>query len=347
MAGDCWPTAPTSSTWAANSTAPGSRPITGEQELARLEPVVRALAHEAIALDRHLPRRHRRTLHRAGCRHRQRRLRPARRPRHGGGDPRPAAGPGHDARQGRARCRTPPTGRPTIVDLVRDVADWLSARVDAALAAGIAADQIVLDPGWGKFLSLEPAHSWELLARFDELVERLAPFPVVVGISRKGFFGVPAGRARSALAADQPRGGAEGGGADPDPPCAHGGAVRRRRRSGCAWRCRRGRPTPEGCADPASSSAAVRPNMGWRQSGQTSQNGASTKSRLCISGWGRRRASSSLTTSSSATRSRSISRGRQRAVSRAPVPPEPGLDAMQPGQDRRRGQAPCAAGRRR
>jgi dihydropteroate synthase len=30
-----------------------------------------------------------------------------------------------------------------------------------------------------------------LLARFEELVERLAPFPVVVGISRKGFFGVP------------------------------------------------------------------------------------------------------------------------------------------------------------
>ena len=93
------------------STAPGSRPITGEQELARLEPVVRAMAHEAIALDRHLPRRHRRTLHRAGCRHRQRRLRHARRPRHGRGGPRPQAGPGHDARQGRtAAARHRPTG---------------------------------------------------------------------------------------------------------------------------------------------------------------------------------------------------------------------------------------------
>ena len=54
------------------------------------------------ALDRHLPCGHRRTLHRAGCGHRQRRLRLARRPRHGRGDPRPQAGPGHDARQGRA-----------------------------------------------------------------------------------------------------------------------------------------------------------------------------------------------------------------------------------------------------
>ena len=49
----------------------------------------------------------------------------------------------------------------------------------------------MLDPGWGKFLSLDPDHSWELLARFDELVARLAPLPVAVGISRKGFFRVP------------------------------------------------------------------------------------------------------------------------------------------------------------
>ena len=46
MVGNCWPTAPISST-GGESTAPGSRPITGEQELARLEPVVRAMAHEA------------------------------------------------------------------------------------------------------------------------------------------------------------------------------------------------------------------------------------------------------------------------------------------------------------
>ena len=75
--------------------------------------------------------------------------------------------------------------------MVREVGDWLAARVDVALAAGIEASQLVLDPGWGKFLSLDPAHTWELLARFDELVVRLAPIPVLIGISRKGFFGVP------------------------------------------------------------------------------------------------------------------------------------------------------------
>ena len=102
------------------------------------------------------------------------------------------------------------TDRPAhYVDLVRDVADWLSARVDAALAAGIAADQIVLDPGWGKFRSLEPAHSWELLARFDELVERLA-VPDRGRHLAQGALRRAAGRARSAVAVDQPRGPAKG-----------------------------------------------------------------------------------------------------------------------------------------
>ena len=68
----------------------------------------------------------------------------------------------------------------------------------------------MLDPGWGKFLSLEPAHSWELLARFEELVARLTPIPVLVGISRKGFFGVPMAERDPALAAHQPGGGPEG-----------------------------------------------------------------------------------------------------------------------------------------
>ena len=172
------------------STAPGSRPITGEQELARLEPVVRAMAHEAtLSID---------TYHAATA---------ARCIELGAGivndvsamraDPDMAAvirdlGPVLIIMHAKDGPLPHATDRPAhYVDLVRDVADWLSARVDSALAAGIAADQIVLDPGWGKFLSLEPAHSWELLARFDELVERLAPFPVVVGISRKGLFGVP------------------------------------------------------------------------------------------------------------------------------------------------------------
>ena len=62
------------------------------------------------------------------------------------------------------------TNRPARYDdVVHDVGDWLARRIDVALRAGIPQERLVADPGWGRFLSLEPAHSWEMLARFDEL----------------------------------------------------------------------------------------------------------------------------------------------------------------------------------
>ncbi len=170
------------------STAPGSRPITSDDELARLEPVVRALAGEAVlSIDTY----HAATAERCvtlgaavvndvsalradpSMASVVRDLRPVLVMMHAKDGPLPHA-----------------TDRPAHYgDVVRDVSDWLSARIDVALAAGIDADQIVVDPGWGKFLSLEPAHSWEVLARFEELVARLTPIPVLVGTSRKGFLG--------------------------------------------------------------------------------------------------------------------------------------------------------------
>ncbi len=172
------------------STAPGSRPITSDEELRRLEPVVRALAGEAVlSIDTY----HAATAERCIMLGASvindvsalradpemvaivRDLRPVLVMMHAKDGPLPHA-----------------TDRPAHYDdVVRDVADWLSARVDVALKAGIDADQIVVDPGWGKFLSLEPDHSWEMLARFEELVARLTPIPVLVGTSRKGFFGMP------------------------------------------------------------------------------------------------------------------------------------------------------------
>lgn len=76
-------------------------------------------------------------------------------------------------------------------DVVREIGDFLEERVEHALARGIVAERLVLDPGWGRFVSLDPAHSFELLRRFDELVERFRPIPLLVGTSRKGFLGVP------------------------------------------------------------------------------------------------------------------------------------------------------------
>ncbi len=76
-------------------------------------------------------------------------------------------------------------------DLVNEVADFLLERAQAAVRAGIGAERIVLDPGWGRFLSLDPEPSWELLRAFASLAARLHPFPVMVAVSRKGFLPAP------------------------------------------------------------------------------------------------------------------------------------------------------------
>lgn len=70
-------------------------------------------------------------------------------------------------------------------DVVAEVRAELCQRVDAALAAGVSADRIVLDPGLG-FAKL-PAHNWRLSARLSELVA--LGFPVLVGASRKSYLG--------------------------------------------------------------------------------------------------------------------------------------------------------------
>ena len=70
-------------------------------------------------------------------------------------------------------------------DVVADVRTELLRQADAALAAGVEPDRIVLDPGLGFAKSAE--HNWALLARLDELVA--AGFPVLVGASRKSFLG--------------------------------------------------------------------------------------------------------------------------------------------------------------
>jgi dihydropteroate synthase len=70
-------------------------------------------------------------------------------------------------------------------DVVSDVRTELSARVDAALAAGVDRDQLVLDPGLG--FAKTAAHNWALLASLESLVA--LGFPVLVASSRKSFLG--------------------------------------------------------------------------------------------------------------------------------------------------------------
>ncbi|MCX4469646.1 dihydropteroate synthase [Micromonospora sp. NBC_01655] len=70
-------------------------------------------------------------------------------------------------------------------DVVTDVRTELAQRVDAALAAGVAADRIVVDPGLGFAKTAE--HNWQLTARLPELLA--LGFPLLFGASRKSYLG--------------------------------------------------------------------------------------------------------------------------------------------------------------
>ena len=72
---------------------------------------------------------------------------------------------------------------PRYEDVVAEVVAWLAARADVAVAAGVARERIWLDPGIGFGKTL--AHNLALLGALDRLVA--LGFPVVLGASRKGM----------------------------------------------------------------------------------------------------------------------------------------------------------------
>jgi dihydropteroate synthase len=70
-------------------------------------------------------------------------------------------------------------------DVVAEVRAELVARVDAAVLAGVDPAALLLDPGLG--FAKNAAHNWALLRRLEVLTE--LGFPVLVGASRKRFLG--------------------------------------------------------------------------------------------------------------------------------------------------------------
>jgi dihydropteroate synthase len=80
---------------------------------------------------------------------------------------------------------------PAYADVVAEVAAFLAARVDACVAAGIPRGRVLLDPGFGFGKTL--AHNLALLAGLREL--SLLGLPVLVGLSRKSLLGALTGRA--------------------------------------------------------------------------------------------------------------------------------------------------------
>ncbi len=87
-------------------------------------------------------------------------------------------------------------------DVVSEVCAELTARVEDVVAAGVAPEQLVLDPGIGFAKNAE--HNWTLLAGLDRLIG--LGLPVLLGTSRKTFLGRllagPDGEPRSAEGRD-------------------------------------------------------------------------------------------------------------------------------------------------
>lgn len=75
--------------------------------------------------------------------------------------------------------------RPQYQDVVVEVCDYLRARAAAAMNAGVPIDRILLDPGIG--FGKTVYHNLELLRQASALVA--LGRPIVIGTSRKGFIG--------------------------------------------------------------------------------------------------------------------------------------------------------------
>ena len=79
---------------------------------------------------------------------------------------------------------------PVYADVVAEIANFLEERVATCVAAGIAEDLIVVDPGIG--FGKSPQHNVELLANLRQL--RVRNLPLLAGVSRKSILGVLTGR---------------------------------------------------------------------------------------------------------------------------------------------------------
>jgi dihydropteroate synthase len=79
---------------------------------------------------------------------------------------------------------------PRYADVAAEVGAFLRERCADVQAAGIAADRITLDPGFG--FGKTHAHNFELLARLGELTA--LGRPLLIGISRKGMLKHATGR---------------------------------------------------------------------------------------------------------------------------------------------------------
>ena len=79
---------------------------------------------------------------------------------------------------------------PRYRNVRRDVSSFLTERMRVAEQAGVCADNIILDPGFGFGKSVE--HNYQLLATLEQL--HILGHPLLVGVSRKSMLGAVTGR---------------------------------------------------------------------------------------------------------------------------------------------------------
>ena len=168
------------------STRPGAAPVPEEVELARVLPVVTALARDGalVSIDTMKPGVMRAALA-AGASMIN--------------DVRALATPGAleaAAASDAAVCLMHMQGDPQTMqiapayrDVVSEVRAFLARRASACIDAGIASDRIVVDPGFGFGKSL--AHNLDLLRNLGDIAA--LGFPVLAGVSRKSLIGAITG----------------------------------------------------------------------------------------------------------------------------------------------------------
>ena len=165
------------------STRPGARAVSPVEELERVAPIVEAIHREldvVISVDTSTPAVIRETARLgAGLINDVRSLR-----REGALDAAVATG--------LPVCLMHMRGEPTDMqndphyeDVVGEVAAFLRERMDACIAAGIAAEQIILDPGYGFAKTLD--HNLTLFKHMEAL--HALGRPLLVGVSRKSMIG--------------------------------------------------------------------------------------------------------------------------------------------------------------
>ena len=164
------------------STRPGAQPVSEDEELARVLPLVQALRGSTIpiSVDTRRPRVMREAIQ-AGASMIN--------------DVEALESPGALPAVAASDCGVclmhkkgdPATMQrdPNYADVVAEVKAYLAARIHAAERAGIARDRITIDPGFG--FGKNRAHNLELLRRLAEF--RSLGVPVIAGLSRKSMLG--------------------------------------------------------------------------------------------------------------------------------------------------------------